>query len=31
MKKYGLGTMTKKCMGVFSGKHKRFQKGSKVK
>lgn len=31
MKKYGLGTMAKKCMGVFSGKHKRFQRGSKVK
>lgn len=30
MKKYGLGTMAKKCMGVFSGRHKRFQKGSMV-
>lgn len=31
MKNNGLGTMAKKCMGVFSGKHKRFQRGSKVK
>lgn len=31
MKKYGLGTMAKKCMSVFSGNHKRFQKGAKIK